>query len=271
MLDKKKIIIPIVVAVVLIAIAVVALFFFKKNDNANVITGSGTIEATEVDISPRISGDIIAINFDEGDLVKAGDLLVEIKARELLAQRMGVEAVFVNAEATLRRVRALYLAGGVSKMDFDSADTAYRSAKSQLDYIDATLANSKLYSPIDGAVLTKNQEIGEVAFPGSPILTLADLTHVWIKIYVGEPFVGLIKTGDGATIHVDSYPGKAFPGVVTVISDEPEFTPKTVQTKEERTKLVFFIKIELENPELQLKPGMPADAEIDIKTQRYPK
>jgi HlyD family secretion protein len=266
MVDKKKIIIPVVVVAVAAVVTVVLLL--HNGTDPNLVTGSGTIEATEVDVSPRISGTITAINFDEGDPVRAGDLLAEIKAEELLAQRMGAEAVFVNAQTNVGRVRSLYKAGGVSKMDLDNAETAYRSAKSQLDYIDATLANSTLYAPINGVVLTRNLEVGEVAFPGSPVLTLADLSRVWIKIYVNEPVVGLIKTGDAATIRVDTWPGKAFPGVVTYISDEPEFTPKTVQTKEERTKLVFAVKIELDNPEGQLKPGMPADAEIRIGAKR---
>lgn len=267
MVDKKKIIIPIA-AVLISVIVVVVVFLMKNNNNKDVITGSGTIEATEVDVSPRLSGDILSINYDEGDPVKVGDLLVTIEAKELLAQRTGVEAVFNNAEANLRRVRSLYNAGGVSKMDFDNAETAYRGAKSQLDYIDATLANSTLYAPINGVVLTRNLEVGEIAFPGSPILTLADLSGVWIKIYVSEPVVGLIKTGGVASVRVDTWPDRAFPGVVTYISDEPEFTPKTVQTKEERTKLVFAVKIDLDNPEGLLKPGMPADAEIVINTKR---
>ncbi len=267
MVDKKKIIIPVVVVLVLIVVVAVVLLM-NNNNNKDAITGSGTIEATEVDVSPRLSGDILTINYDEGDPVKAGDLLITIQAKELLAQRMGVEAVFKNAETNLRRVRSLYNAGGVSKMDFDSADTAYRTAKSQLDYIDATLANSSIYAPMNGVVLTRNLEVGEVAFPGSPILTLADLSRVWIKIYVNEPVVGLIRTGDTATIRVDTWPDRTFPGVVTFISDEPEFTPKTVQTKEERTKLVFAVKIDLDNPEGLLKPGMPADAEISIKRER---
>jgi HlyD family secretion protein len=266
MVDKKKIIIP--VLIVVIAATVTAVLLLRNGNDPNLITGSGTIEATEVDVSPRISGDITAINFDEGDAVKTGDLMIEIRANELLAQRMGAEALFTNAQANLGRVRSLYNAGGVSKMDLDNADTAYRGAKSQLDFIDATLANSALYAPMDAVVLTKNFEVGEVAFPGSPILTLADLSKVWIKIYVGEPVVGLIKTGDTATVNVDTWPGRAFPGTVVLISDEPEFTPKTVQTKEERTKLVFAVKIDLDNPEGLLKPGMPADAEITINTKR---
>ncbi len=265
---KKKILIPVIAVAVIAAAAVTAAVFLHKEDNANVITGSGTIEATEVDVSPRISGDITAIKFDEGDAVKAGDLMIEIRAKELLAQRIGAQAIFTNAEANLRRVRSLYNAGGVSRMDFDNADTAYRSAKSQLDFIDATLSNSEIYAPMDAVVLTKNSEVGEVAFPGSPILTLADLSLVWIKIYVEEPVVGLIKTGDSATVNVDTWPGRAFPGKVVFISDEPEFTPKTVQTKEERTKLVFAVKIDLENPEGLLKPGMPADAEITVGAKR---
>jgi HlyD family secretion protein len=266
MIDKKKIVIP--VLVIAAAAAVTAFLLLHNGDDPNLITGSGTIEATEVDVSPRISGTITVIHFDEGDAVRAGDLLVEIKAEELLAQRMGAEAVFINAQTNVGRVRSLFRAGGVARMDLDNAETAYRSAKAQLDYIDAMLENSTLYAPIDGVVLTRSLEVGEVAFAGSPVLTLADLSKVWVKIYVNEPVVGLIKTGDTAAVRVDSWPNKVFGGGVAYISDKPEFTPKTVQTKEERTKLVFAVKIELENPEGLLKPGMPADAEIGVNTKR---
>jgi len=121
-----------------------------------------------------------------------------------------------------------------------------------------------LYSPVNGTVLDTNLEVGEVAFPGTPILSIADISRPWIYIYVNETKLGLVKIGQEAKVFIDSYPGRAFKGKVVSISSKAEFTPKTIQTKEERVKLVFAVKISIENPERILKPGMPADAEIII-------
>lgn len=263
MAKKKKIIIPIVILIAVIGVVVYYLFL-KEAPLEGVITGSGTIEATEVDIASRLSGEILRLNVSEGDSVNKGDILFEIKASELNAQRMGAEALFNEAKANLTRTRNLYNSGGIARMELDRAETAYLQAKSQLEIIDVMLGDSVVVAPISGVVLTKNMEAGELASPGVPIITLADLSRVWINIYVGEPVMGLIDLGDEAKIGVDSYPEREFPGKVTYISDEPEFTPKNIQTKDERTKLVFAVKIELDNPDLALKPGMPADAEIRL-------
>ena len=263
MVDKKKIIIPPVLAAV--AIVGVAIFVLLDNhDDDRVIRASGTIEATEVDISTRLSGVIIDIPVEEGDRVAEGDLLATIRAAELEANRIGVQAIYDEAQTNLSRIRNLYAAGGVSRMDLDAAESAYLQAKSALETIDASLEDSALFAPISGVVLMKNMEAGETAFPGVALVTVADLTRVWIDIYVSEPMMGRITLGDEAVITVDSHPGRAFSGVVTNIAQEPEFTPKNIQTEDERTKLVFAVTIELENPDLALKPGMPADAEINL-------
>ncbi|MBN1883883.1 MAG: efflux RND transporter periplasmic adaptor subunit [Deltaproteobacteria bacterium] len=260
MADKKKIVIPIVLLAAAVGVTIVVLVGNHDDDGA--VRASGTIEATEVDISSRLSGVIVDIPVDEGDRVAEGDLLATIRAAELEASRIGAQALFDEAETNLSRIRNLYAAGGVSRMDLDSAESAYLQAKSALSTIDASLVDSTLYAPIDGVVLTKNMEEGETAFPGVALVTIADLTRVWIDIYVPEPMMGRVSLGDEARITVDSHPGRHFPGVVTNIADEPEFTPKNIQTEDERTKLVFAVTIELDNPDLALKPGMPADAEI---------
>lgn len=260
MADKRKIIIPVVLSAAIVG--TILFFIFRGNGDENVVSGTGTIEATEVDVSLRLSGKVLEIKVGEGDKVEEGELLAVVKASELQAKRIGAAAIYNEAGINLRRVRSLYNAGGVSRMDLDSAESAYLQAKSSLEYIDASLVDTKLYAPISGVVTSKNLEVGETAFPGVAVLTLADLRVVWMKIYVAEPVMGLINLGDDAKIMVDSYPGRTFLGKVTFISQEPEFTPKNVQTQEERTKLVFAVKIEMENDDMALKPGMPADAEI---------
>jgi HlyD family secretion protein len=100
---------------------------------------------------------------------------------------------------------------------------------------------------------------------GTPVVTIADLENIWLKIYIPEPQLGRIKLGQAAEITTDSSRGKVYRGKVTYISSEAEFTPKNVQTQEERVKLVFAVKISLDNPNQELKPGMPADAKVQLK------
>jgi HlyD family secretion protein len=197
--------------------------------------------------------------------VRRGDLLVKLEYEELSAQKLSVEANLINAEKNLRRIKDLYDTGSVSKRDFDNADTAYRMAKASYDQVAATILNAVIYSPVGGTVLEKNLEVGEMAFPGTPILTMADISKPWMYVYVNEKKLGLVKLGQAAHISVDSFPDKKFKAKVVSISNKAEFTPKTIQTKEERVKLVFAVKIAIENTDHTLKPGMPADAEIMIK------
>jgi len=100
--------------------------------------------------------------------------------------------------------------------------------------------------------------------PGTPVITLADLDHVWLRAYVAETDLGRIRWGQAATVHTDTYPGRAYPGQISFIASEAEFTPKSVETHKERVTLVYRIKIDVSNPNHELKPGMPADATIQL-------
>ena len=110
--------------------------------------------------------------------------------------------------------------------------------------------------------MSRNVEPGEVVSPGREVFTLSDLSTVDLKIFVDEPDIGKVRPGQKVKVAVDSFPGKFFHGTVSYISPEAEFTPKVIQTKKERVKLVYRIKVEVPNLSLELKPGMPADAEI---------
>lgn len=138
------------------------------------------------------------------------------------------------------------------------AEAALKAAEKRLD--DATI-----YASADGVILRKNVEAGETVSAGVPVYTIGDLEHPWIKVYVKEDKLGLVKLGQKAEITVDSYPGKVYEGTVTYISSEAEFTPKNVQTREERVKLVFGVKVSVKNLNDELKPGMPADVKILIQ------
>ena len=135
-------------------------------------------------------------------------------------------------------------------------------SKASLALIDTQLSDTVVASPVDGVVLVKAADAGEVLAPGTAVVTVGDIDHPWLRGYVNETDLAKVKIGSKAKVTSDSYPGKVYPGRVTFISSEAEFTPKQIQTQEERVKLVYRIKIEVENPKRELKSNMPVDAEI---------
>lgn len=261
-MDKKKII-PLVIVVLLLLMAVLYFEVFRhigKDDSE--INGSGTIEVTEIDISSKLAGRVLNILKEEGEKVHKDELIVKLEYDELNAQKLSAKANLVNFSKNFSRIKRLFKTGAISKMDYDNAEAVYRVSRANFDRINASIENAVIFSPIDGIILERITEVGETAFPGTSILTIADLSKPWIKIYVNERKLGNIKLGQKARLVVDSFPGKFFSGRVVAISNKAEFTPKTIQTKDERVKLMFAVKIALKNPDLSLKPGMPADAEI---------
>lgn len=139
---------------------------------------------------------------------------------------------------------------------FEQARQALALARTQLGY--ATLS-----SPVSGVVLSKNAEPGEVLAAGSPVVTVGDIRDVYLRAYIEEADLGRVKLGQKVKVTSDSYRGKVYEGRVSYISAASEFTPKTVQTQRERVKLVYRIKVDIPNPQQELKPGMPADALIE--------
>jgi HlyD family secretion protein len=127
------------------------------------------------------------------------------------------------------------------------------------------LGYTRLLSPLAGVVLVRQAELGEVVTPGAPVFTVADLDHIWVRVYLPETDLGRVKWGQSVDVRTDTYPGKSYQGRVAFISSEAEFTPKSVQTTKERVTLVYRIKVDVQNPNHELKPGMPAD--VYIRTQ----
>jgi HlyD family secretion protein len=138
-------------------------------------------------------------------------------------------------------------------------------AAASLAMIESQLADTLAYSPVDGVVLVKAADVGEVLAAGTTILTIGNIDHPWLRAYVNETDLGRIKLGTKAKVTTDSYPGKEYEGHVSFIASEAEFTPKQIQTKEERVKLVYRIKIDLQNPKQELKSNMPADAVLQLR------
>jgi len=170
------------------------------------------------------------------------------------------EALYKNALETLSMVKE-----GPRKEDIKMAQHRLEQSRAALDASEEKLKDSVLYAPSPGVVIRKNVELGEIVAQGMSILTLGDLEKPWIKVYVKEDKYGLVKLGQKAKITVDSYKDKVYEGVVSYISSEAEFTPKNVQTQEERVKLVFGVKVRVKNEKDELKPSMPADVRILLK------
>lgn len=189
------------------------------------------------------------------DLVKEGPRQEEIRRAEAEVRQAKAGLLLAQTgefEITRKRQEMATLQASIAR---DRA--ALAAAEVQLGY-------TVLRSPQAGVVLRKHVEPGEMIAAGTPAVTIADLSNIWLKIYIPEPQLGRVKLGQTAEITTDSYPGKIYRGKVTFISSEAEFTPKNVQTREERVKLVFAVKIAVDNPNQELKPGMPADARIKL-------
>ena len=188
-------------------------------------------------------------------------LVLEGPRSETIAQ---AQAMLGQTRAALRLAEAqrLELKRRREEIATRLADIAARRADVQI--VATQLADTQAISPIDGVVLVKAAEPGEILAAGTTVVTIGDIDHPWLRAYISEGDLGRVKLGDKVKVTTDSFPGKIYWGRVSFISSEAEFTPKQIQTQEERVKLVYRVKIEVENPNQELKSNMPADAEILI-------
>jgi HlyD family secretion protein len=189
-------------------------------------------------------------------LVLAGPRKEQIEAAAAQVQRASaaVKAAETNRLEIKRREQELPLR---------RADIA--RAQANLAFMDTQLADTIAASPVDGVVLVKSAEAGEILAAGTPVVTIGDIEHPWLRAYINETDYGKVKLGAKVKITTDSYPDKEYEGRVSFISSQAEFTPKQIQTQEERVKLVYRIKIDVANPHQELKSNMPADAVLELE------
>jgi len=190
------------------------------------------------------------------------------------------EEQFENVKKKYERIKKLQNEGAATQQQLDDVETLYNQSQTQLKTTESNLkaarmkkqqieASLKLIqsqiddatitTPVSGIVINKFIEKGENVAMGIPIVTIADLSKLWIKLYVTAPQLGFIQLGEKAEIRVDSFPEQRFEGNIIWISSKAEFTPKNIQTEEARADLVYAVKIDVPNPDLLLKIGMPAD------------
>lgn len=321
-----------ILAILLLTLAIFILYFglHRTADDPNKIFVSGNIEITEVQASFQVPGRVEQRKVDEGDIVKAGDLIANLDATDFLqevalrkaeldaAQANYLELVhgylpeeiaqaqakfnqtkadFEKLEVDYKRQKELYDQQVISTREYDVSFAAYEVAKARkieaeeyltllqkgtrverivqaearvkqaqetLAIAETRLGYATIYSPLNGWVLSKNIEPGEYVSPGTPIVTIGNLNDVWLRAYIDETELGKVKLGQKVAVKTDTYPDKVYDGTIVFISSEAEFTPKNVQTEKLRVKLVYRIKIDLPNPNMELKPGMPADGTISL-------
>ena len=167
-----------------------------------------------------------------------------------------------RAALTQRQQQLVLIRKGPRQEAIDQALAQFQQAEQRLAIAQTRLAYTTLTSPVSGLVLSENVEAGEYVVAGTPVVTVADLTDIWLRAYINETDLGRIKVGQAVRITTDTYPDKVYQGHLTFIASEAEFTPKHVQTSKERVKLVYRVKITVANTDTELKPGMPADARI---------
>jgi HlyD family secretion protein len=169
-----------------------------------------------------------------------------------------------RAKAALRLNESARLELQRKQQELEARRAEIDRAKAQVAVADSQINDTVATSPVDGVVLVKSAEPGEVLAAGTPAVTIGDIDHPWVRAYVQETDLGRVKLGGKVKVTTDSYPGKIYDGHVSFIASEAEFTPKQIQTEEERVKLVYRIKIEVENPQRELKSNMPVVAELEL-------
>lgn len=326
---NSKLIIRIVFIAAVVGTAVYLYVRWKGERPATALDINGNIEAHESVVGFKVQGRLVELPVEEGQDVKAGDLLARLdqndyrqqvdideasartREKELklalagsrIQDKKSAEQAILDAKADLelkkldfKRNQALFEKDEVSAQVRDTADTNLkraqatferarqnydlvmegtrkeqiavdranvRSARQSLGLSRIRLGYTDLTAPVSGVVEVRQAELGEVMAPGSPVVTIANLDHLWMRGYISETDLGRVRQGQAAMVKTDTYPGKLYRGRVSFIAPTAEFTPKSVETHKERVTLVYRIKIDLDNPNHELKPGMPADATIE--------
>jgi RND family efflux transporter MFP subunit len=249
---------------------------------------SGTIEVDEVHVAPRTGGRVVELFVQEGDALKKDQSLARLVAPEMEAQRKlalaqidtaeqdskALEAQLEFLRADARRQQTLLRNRTVSASEAERAESAANAQeksleaarmrimqmRAQLATTDAELDELKVVAPNECVVEILNVKVGDVLAPNQELATLILPQHLWVRVYVPETWLGQIKVGDAVRVRVDSFPGEDFSGTVEQINRQAEFTPRNVQTVEDRIRQVFGVKIRLQNRDDKLRAGMSADA-----------
>lgn len=235
---SKKRIVPIVVIVVLLVLAYVVKTTLFKNK----FLYAGTVEVTKVDIPARVSSVISERPVKEGQVVNKGQTLVQLSCED-------IKIAYDLAKSNYDRSYRLFRSGSIAQEAYDQVKNKKEDTELRRSWCD-------IVAPLKGTVLTTYHEPGEMVNPGVKLLTIGNLEEVYAYFYLPHDEISKLKMEQKVKARVPELNEKEFSGVVSYINPEAEFTPKNVQTRDERTRLVYAVKIYFTNEEGILKPGM---------------
>jgi len=281
---KKKILVLVLIFLILL-ISGICVFFYNssKKGNFNELTLYGNIEIRQVDLSFQVAGLVSKLLKEEGDTVKKGELIAVLDEKDY-------DANFKKAEAEVERTLAIQKDASdkynryapladdntVSKQEVESlynaqnkANADYKAAAANKDYLSNQLKYTKLYAPEDGIVMIRVVEPGSNVSKGQPVYTMAKTNPVWVRVYVNETDLGNIKYGQEVNVYTDTInpnTGKKreYKGQIGYISPVAEFTPKTVQSTDIRTDLVYRVRVYINDTDEYLRQGMPVTVKVDL-------
>jgi HlyD family secretion protein len=267
-----------VIIVVVVAGVIWLVSYLVGLANAGTLTIYGNVDIRNVDLGFRVPGRIAEVLKDEGDRVAPGELVARLDPatyREALNERLAdVEvktAALKNAQLNYDRNHNLISYGGTSKEEYDNATSTRDQAQANLDFSKAQAASAQtdlddteIHAPSDGVVITRAQEPGAIVQPGNVVLTVALDRPIWVRAYIAEPDLGHVHPGMEVEIFTDTHPDHAYHGKVGYVSPEAEFTPKSVETTQLRTSLVYRLRVVVDDADESLRQGMPVTVKIKL-------
>jgi len=282
------------VSIVLLAVALLAAWWWGFRQQPlpeGLIQANGRIEGDHYTVASKVPGKIAELNAREGDAVESGQILAQLDDDRVLAKMEQAEHGLVAIEAQCQaaaaaeqqerrdkaRMQDLFSKGTAARHEAEQAELAWTIARDQLAAAQAqcrvakaTVLEAKsvlddltIRAPASGIITTRISDKGEVVAAGSPLFDIVDLDRLYLKVYIPGKEIGMVRLGLPARVFIDAFPDEPFPATVRYIASRAEFTPKEVQTPDERVKLVYAVKLYFDaNPDHRLTPGLPADAVI---------
>ena len=255
--------VPVIVLVLLLVIGGGAWWWWSSTQSSTAADNealTGTVEATQYQVTPGIAGRITEVTVDEGDQVSEGDVLVTLDQAavklQLTQARQGVAA----AKAAVKVAKHDKANGDATKADVTAAKARQKQAEAAVDLAKVQRDYTTVTAPASGTVVSVTSNAGQNAAPGKTLLTILDPADLFVRVFVDEPEIGNVAVGDPASVTTDS--GETYDGTVSYIASESEFTPNNVQTKDQRVKLVYEVRVRVSDSSGTLKAGMPVDVTL---------